>query len=150
MTWAKTFEQQAARMKAALSKYVTAVHHVGSTAIPGIKSKPIVDIAIESSRYPPCEFIVGALASLGYVAHGEAGVAGRSWFSMGVPRVINLHWCPENGTVVQAQLHFRDALRAELSLAKEYEALKEKAAFGRHIDSAEYAEAKSRFRLRYY
>ena len=82
---------------------------------------------------------------LGFLAHGNAGVVGRSWFSKGVPHAINLHWCPIDGKVVQSQVFFRDALRADMALAREYEALKKIASFGRHIDSAEYATAKDNF-----
>ena len=143
--WAKAFEQEFRLLKTVLGKYITAIHHVGSTAIPSIEAKPIIDIAIESSVYPPSDFIVNTLMEFDYVSHGNAGVAGRSCFSKGVPREINLHFCPKNGKVVQSQVCFRDALQTDIALAREYEALKNIASYGRHIDSAEYAAAKDSF-----
>ncbi len=143
--WAKEFDRQYVLLKTVLNECITAIHHVGSTAIPSIEAKPIIDIAVESSVYPPSDFIVDTLMGLDYVPRGNAGVAGRSWFSKGVPREINLHWCPENGKVVQSQVCFRDTLQADIALAREYEALKKIASYGKHIDSAEYAAAKGSF-----
>lgn len=143
--WAKVFNQQAALLKTELGEYIAAIHHVGSTAIPYITAKPIIDIAIESSVYPPSDFVVQTLTELEFEAHGSSGVAGRNWFSKGVPRAFNLHWCPKNGTVVQSMVCFRDALQADTTLARQYEALKKKASYGMHIDSAEYAAAKDKF-----
>lgn len=143
--WARVFEQQVAGLDANLGEFIVAAHHVGSTAIPSIKAKPIIDIAIESLVYPPNDSIVEALAEIEFLAHGNAGVEGRNWFSKGIPRTINLHWCPVNGAVVQSQVRFRDALRANVALAREYQALKKTAANGRTIDSTEYAAAKSMF-----
>jgi len=74
-----------------------------------------------------------------------AGIDGRYWFTKGTPRSVNLHWCPIDGEVVLSQIHFRNALRANAALAREYEAIKLSAACGRHIDSAGYAARKSAF-----
>lgn len=145
LAWAKTFEQQSELLKTQLSEYITAVHHIGSTAVPSIKAKAIIDITVESSVYPPSNLIVNSLIELGYSSHGNSGVTGRYWFSKGVPRVFNLHWCPINGAVVKSQLRFRDALKADETLAKEYETLKIKASYGKHIDSPEYAASKDNF-----
>jgi len=146
--WAVSFEQEAKLLKHALPDQLITAHHVGSTAIASIRAKPIIDIAVESATYPPSKFVNLTLAELGYTSHGESNVPGRCWFSKGIPREFNLHWCPRNGTVVRAQVRFRDALRENSNLANEYELLKFKAAEDRHIDSSEYAKAKSDFILK--
>ena len=128
-----------------MGEHIAALNHIGSTAISSIDAKPIFDITVESSEYPPSALVVRTIEKIGILSHGNGGVAGRSWFSKGMPRVNNLHWCPINGAVVQSQLCFRDALRADKTLAKEYEALKKKASCGKHIDSADYAAAKDNF-----
>jgi len=146
--WTELFEQEARRLKQALPDHLIAVHHIGSTAVASIRAKPIIDIAVESGNYPPGETVERTLADLGYTAHGESGVPKRCWFTKGMPRLFNLHWCPDNGSVVRAQLRFRDLLRQDSKLASEYELLKcqaAKVAKDQHIDSCEYAEAKRDF-----
>lgn len=143
--WAIAFEHQSSLLQKSLGKYIAAVHHVGSTAVADIEAKPVIDIAIESPVYPPDENIIDTLLKQGFIAHGDGGVVGRCWFSKGVPRIANLHWCPVGGKVVQSQIQFRDALREDRALADEYETLKKLAAHGRYIDSAEYAAEKNKF-----
>jgi len=143
--WALAFRAHKKVIADALGDAVVAIHHVGSTAIPGIKAKPIIDITVESSQYPPPPDVINNLSLIGFKSHGTAGVRGRYWFTKGTPREVNLHWCPIYGSVVQDQIRFRDALAADIDLAKDYEALKLSAAIGRHIDSKAYALAKANF-----
>lgn len=143
--WLVVFDKQSVLLKASLGEYITAIHHVGSTAISSIQAKPIVDVTIESSVYPPNEFIVNKLSELGYLARGDGGVAGRTWFTKGEPRTVNLHWCPLNGEVARSQVRFRNALRSDEQLARRYEKLKNSASLGKHIDSSEYSDAKDNF-----
>lgn len=138
--WALEFESEKA---AILSKFPDAVvHHVGSTAVEDLRAKPVIDISIESRCFPPTERDRAALKSLGYINMGEAGVPGRVWFTKGQPRKFNLHFCPTGSDVVRSQLAFRDALRKNEHLRREYEDLKKRFAPGEDIDSATYAKAK--------
>jgi len=98
--WSRLFDVEAALLSDTLADGLHAVHHVGSTAVSGIRAKPIVDISVESLRYPPDRKIVNTLKAIGYQPQGESGVVGRFWFTKGEPRAINLHWCPVNGDVV--------------------------------------------------
>jgi len=143
--WSDSYASEASVLRAALPDELIAIHHIGSTAVPGIKAKPIIDIAIESNIFPANTEVVRCLSEMQYVERGESSVPGRNWFSKGEPRTVNLHWCPRNGIVIDAQIRFRDALIADPSLAIQYERLKIAAAPGRGIDSSEYANAKSRF-----
>ena len=143
--WTSTFEIEADILRERLGNRVLRVSHVGSTAVPTIKAKPIIDIAIESKLYPPSQTIIKPRELIDYSCHGDAGVSGRVWFKKGSPRKINLHWCTENGEVARAHIKFRDALNLNSVLAKEYESLKLAAANGQNIDSFEYAHAKSDF-----
>ena len=143
--WTSTFEIEADILREKLGNRVLRVSHVGSTAVPTIKAKPIIDIAIESKLYPPSQTIIKLLELIDYSCRGDAGVSGRVWFKKGSPRKINLHWCPENGEVAGAQIKFRDALNLNSVLAKQYEWPRLAAANGQHIDCFEYAHAKSDF-----
>ena len=143
--WKDIYRTESERLRQALGPKVSTVHHVGSTAVPSIRAKPIVDIATESREYPPSDETISVLASLGYEHRGSAGVPGRHWFTRGSPRLINLHWCPRKGNVVRDQLKFRDRLIVDIFLAKEYEQLKLDAAIDKDVDDSSYAEAKSEF-----
>ena len=147
-SWTVYFKKEESLLRRLLGNSVDCVNHVGSTAIPTIRAKPVIDIAVEAKPYPPDNSIIQTLQSLGYKLHGESGVTGRIWFTKGIPRKFNLHWCPINGNVAQAQIQFRDALIANPKLANEYETLKLQNADRRHIDSTEYADLKTEFILK--
>ena len=102
--WRDVFRTEARLLRRALGTSVSGVHHVGSTAVPCIRAKPIVDIALESQAYPPGESALRALAALGYEHRGESGVEGRHWFVKGVPRSVHLHWCRTGGSVARDQV----------------------------------------------
>jgi GrpB-like predicted nucleotidyltransferase (UPF0157 family) len=75
----------------ACSGYLTHVHHVGSTAIPGIAAKPVIDIMGLLRRHEDGFACVSAMAALGYKFGGEAGVSGRQYFVKGEPRTHHVH-----------------------------------------------------------
>lgn len=144
-SWVTAFEMEADLLRERIGDCVVCVSHVGSTAIPSIRAKRIIDIAVESTVYPPSQWIIDQLGSMQYSHRGESGVPGRVWFTKGSPRQFNLHWCPENGDVALAMIKFRDAMRHNVNLAREYELLKVDAAGRLSVDSAEYADKKTEF-----
>ena len=122
--WPQMFWAMQKQLTQATGNSITAIHHVGSTAIPGLCAKPIIDICIESELYPPNETMIEVLAQLGFTHHGEAGVPGRHWFAKGEPRIYHLHWCPVNSAIAQNAIQFRDTLRANSALRDEYACVK--------------------------
>src|SRR5919112_3572482 len=92
--WRDAFEAEAKRVAAALGENVVAVHHVGSTAIPNIYAKPVVDLLVEVRDITEVEGRSSAMQSLGYEVMGEYGIPGRRYFRkddrQGV-RTHNLH-----------------------------------------------------------
>lgn len=143
--WPKLFCQEEEAIQSALGSEVLSVHHVGSTAVPGMAAKPIIDIAVEIEHYPPTASVIEGLESIGYEHMGESGIEGRHWFRKGTPRSHHVHAVPRNGRVARAQVALRDFLRGNPAEAKEYESIKRRNASGNTIDSAEYASAKSPF-----
>ena len=143
--WPNLFAGEKEAITALLGGEVIAIHHVGSTSVPGLSAKPIIDIALEILHYPPSSGCIEALASIGYEHMGESGVQGRHWFRKGHPRSFHIHAVPQNGEVARAQVQLRDFLRTHSDAAKEYEDIKKQNAEGRTIDSAEYAAAKGPF-----
>lgn len=144
-TWADTYGKEKNLILDYLSEYIIHIHHIGSTAIKGIAAKPVIDITIESSVYPPEEKIIQTLTQLGYRHEGEATVPGRHWFIKGTPATHHLHWCPCNGDVVKRQCLFRDKLNTDHNLARQYETLKQNLAkqFPNNLD--QYTQGKNSF-----
>ena len=140
--WVTKFDLEAQAISNLLGRDLVRIHHVGSTSVVGLGAKPIIDICIESEFYPPCEAIIGKMQTLGYQHMGKGSVAGRHWFKKGSPRSHHVHWCPVGGKVVQSQILFRDTLRNNPQLAKEYEAHKRVLAGKYGIDRLEYVKAK--------
>ncbi len=141
--WQKTFASEKQLLISLLKQEPIHIHHVGSTAVPDLLAKPIIDIAIEATVFPPTPSIVEQMSSIGYEYRGEAGIEGRHWFTKGTPRKINLHYCALNSSIVKSQLAFRDSLIWNEQLRREYEQIKIKNSAGKDIDDPGYALAKS-------
>lgn len=141
--WPVCFEQERAAIVAVLQIPPASVHHVGSTAVPGLAAKAVIDMLVESPIFPPDADMIGALSRLGYEHRGEAGVPGRHWFRRGCPRSHHVHIVAIGSDVGLQMIQLRDWLRAHPDDAQAYEQLKRRAAAGRTIDSSDYARAKS-------
>lgn len=79
-TWPTAFERIKSGLEPALAGVATSVEHVGSTAIPGLAAKPIVDVDVVVADLDDVPRAIERLASLGYVHQGDLGVAGREAF----------------------------------------------------------------------
>jgi GrpB-like predicted nucleotidyltransferase (UPF0157 family) len=126
--WAVQFAEERSRILEVLGEcgrggVVWAVHHIGSTAIPDIHAKPVLDILVE--LYPAAleEKHIAALKELGYEYRGEAGIPGRQFFRTN-PRTVHLHAFLLDTPEVHHHLLFRDYLRAHPAEAGRYETLK--------------------------
>ena len=127
--WAGDFELERARILAALGHVTQGgifenLHHVGSTSVPGLKAKPVIDLLLEVFPLPKLEDGIPALEKLGYEYRGEAGIPGRRFFRTN-PRTRHLH-VVEAGTseFTRDHLLFRDYLRANMGARERYENLK--------------------------
>ena len=125
--WPSLFEAEAARILEAVERAglpALAIEHVGSTAVPGLAAKPILDIgagrqaSIDSLRY------VAVFDSLGYVYRGDGGLPGREFFRRGELRSHHLHLVEREGLHWSRYLRFREALRADPALRDAYGELK--------------------------
>jgi GrpB-like predicted nucleotidyltransferase (UPF0157 family) len=115
-----------------LGKLVLRVEHVGSTAVPELRAKPILDIDIVMPSYEVFPDIVAHLRSLGYMHNGDQGIREREAFKPldnMAPCTLpprkwmphHLYVCPANSLELRRHLIFRDALRAQGDLRQEYE-----------------------------
>ena len=99
------------------------VEHVGSTSVPGLASKPVLDIVASVEHFPLGDEARAALASLGYEYRGEAGIAGRQFFRTN-PRTRHLHVYGLGHAEFERHMRFRSYLRAHPIAARRYETLK--------------------------
>jgi GrpB-like predicted nucleotidyltransferase (UPF0157 family) len=128
LNWATDFVLERDRILGALGSLEAGgalewIEHVGSTAIPGIEAKPVLDIAAVVHPFPLAEDRREALGKLGYEYRGEAGVPGREFFRTN-PRTRHLHVFTFDSEAFFEHVFFRDYLRAYPEKALEYEALK--------------------------
>src|SRR6185436_9586865 len=114
-----------------LGNAVVAVHHIGSTAIPGIHAKPVVDILLEVTDIAQVDAATEAIERLGYEARGEFGIRGRRYFRKGDgsgESTHHVHAYRTGSRDVERHLAFRDYLIANPEEARAYSVLKQRLA----------------------
>ena len=128
--WGKDFAQEAIALRHALGDTVLAIHHVGSTAIPGILAKPVIDILCVVTSLAAVGAATHRMQALGYAAKGEYGIEGRRYFQkkdlQGV-RSHHVHIFRTGADHIEHHLAFRDFLLAYPAIAAQYSAVKESA-----------------------
>lgn len=123
--WAQRFAAERERISAALGAAALDIQHVGSTAIPGILAKPILDIAVVVQTFELGHSLVPLLVHLGYEYRGENGIARRHYFVQGAPRrTHHLHVLEPGSAQLSRHLGFRDLLRCSPATAARYSELK--------------------------
>jgi len=143
--WPNWFDSEVELLTLHLGKNFTSIYHIGSTSIPGLASKPIIDIAITLVRYPPSEQVIEILHALEYVNMGEASFEPRYWFKKGDPRKYHVHLVSQYNDILEKLLVFRDRLRGNAKLMRKYQRLKLEKSEGRVLDDREYAISKTEF-----
>jgi len=144
--WTAAFELLRDRIAPSLADLAVGIEHVGSTAVPGLDAKPIIDIDVVIRRAEDFDEVARRLATLGYAHLGDLGIVGREAFrsTPGLPR-HHLYVCASGAAALQAHLTLRDALRADPHLAAVYSALKRELAERYRDDRDSYAEGKTAF-----
>jgi NAD-dependent deacetylase len=124
--WPRLYEEEAARVRAALGEDVVAIEHMGSTAVPGLAGKPVIDVSVGLRRPELSTEQVAAVEALGYEHLGENGLPGRLFFrrSEGGERRHHLHVVEVDGEHWHRHRAFRDYLRSHPDEAGRYAAEK--------------------------
>ena len=121
--WPALFEEEKAIVVAATGIAPRRVEHVGSTAVPGLAAKPIIDLMVGVPRVEDAQREIDALRAVGYERRGET-VPGTLYLRKAEPRRFNLHMTQWEGKFWLDLLLFRDFLRAHPGTARQYEDLK--------------------------
>ena len=126
-SWPEVFAGEAQAIRQALGNTLVAIEHVGSTAIPGLAAKPVIDTLAAVTSLAAGTTAVPALEALGYDCRGENGIPGRLFFRKGLvefKRTHHLHLVESGHEQWTSMLAFRDYLRSHPGDAQRYEALK--------------------------
>lgn len=146
-TWPALFEEEAKKIKEILGSHCKAIHHIGSTAVKGLKAKPIIDILPIVDNIFEVDVYNSDFEALGYECMGEFGIPGRRYFRKGGDnRTHQVHMFEEgNKKDIQRHLALRDYLRSHPEDALAYGALKEKLASRFPDDIEAYCDGKDEF-----
>jgi GrpB-like predicted nucleotidyltransferase (UPF0157 family) len=143
--WEREFLQEKEKIEKQLGGRITAVHHIGSTAVEKLNAKPIIDIAVEVEEFKDGEKCIRPLEELGYTYKGTDIVPDRYYFSKGEPRTHQIHLHESGNPYLQEQLQFRDHLRTNEQARIDYEELKKHLASEAGGDKYHYNEGKTGF-----
>ena len=145
--WPDAFERERAAILGALGDLVFAIEHVGSTSVPGLGAKPIIDIMIGLRGLADHARCVPPLQAVGYLHKGEHGIPGRHYFRRPVrgPRTHQIHMVEHGSDFWVRHLLFRDYLRRNPGQAAAYQRLKLRLAARFGTDVEAYTEAKTEF-----
>ena len=142
--WPATFEALKARAERALGALRLRIEHVGSTSVPGLPAKPIIDIDAVIEGDDQLDDAIARLAAVGYAFQGDKGVPGRYAFrsSPGLPD-HHLYVCAEDNPELHRHLALRDYLRRHPEDAAAYGELKQQLAQRDPTDRAAYTDRKT-------
>lgn len=137
--WIEVFEEESWMIKSVLQKNCLAVHHVGSTSVPGLAAKPVIDIiaAVVSGQKT-----IDPLTKSGYQYDGEWNIPFKFGFKRRIPHKVNLHVFESGHPEIELNLCFRDYLRNHPKMRDQYAALK----YALLEDDAAYQKKDSFFR----
>jgi GrpB-like predicted nucleotidyltransferase (UPF0157 family)/ribosomal protein S18 acetylase RimI-like enzyme len=145
--WPERFEEERAALQEAIGEWaVGGIHHVGSTAVPGLDAKPIIDILVGVEDLETSRGCFEPLAALDYL-YAPYRAEEMHWFCKPHPsrRTHHLHLVPTASTRFDEELAFRDRLRADPTLAGKYAQLKHELAARFEHDREAYTHAKADF-----
>lgn len=144
--WPGLFQSLRKRIADALGDMAVAIEHVGSTAVPDLAAKPIIDIDVLLASETTLSVAIERLASLGYIHRGNLGVPEREAFLAPVNNPPHhLYVCPPSSAEFRRHIAFRDYLRAHPEDAKIYGDLKRALAERFRDDRSGYNTAKAEF-----
>jgi GrpB-like predicted nucleotidyltransferase (UPF0157 family) len=128
--WNSSYEKEAAILKPLFSESLIDIDHIGSTAVPGLSAKPIIDIAVLLKSHNDADAYIAPLKEHGYIfdeaAHAKGVAPERHFFRKGNPTTFHLSLAyADRGSFWKRQVLFRDYLREHTEAKDEYQRIKE-------------------------
>lgn len=146
-SWPRKFEEESKQIAIALGENIVTIHHMGSTSIPNIYAKPVIDILVEVKDIAKLDEQSLAMETLGYEVMGEFGIPGRRYFrkeNQGI-RTHNVHTFEVNSPEIIRHLAFRDYMITHPEAAQKYGELKRQLAKHYPDDINGYMDGKDSF-----
>ena len=144
--WPSLFQELSIPVKNVLGEIAVAIEHIGSTAVPGLAAKPIIDMDVVIPSRSDLSAAVARLAILGYTHQGDLGISGREAFLAPASKPEHhLYVCPVDGEELRRHRLFRDELIAHPETAGRYATIKKDAARYRFRMTVPPFVAKTRF-----
>ncbi len=145
--WPELFQAEADKLIGILGQEIVAIHHIGSTVIPNISAKPIVDILVTVHDIEKIDQFGEEMIELGYRPQGEFGIPGRRFFIKGsdANRTHHAHIFQTGNPEIERHLNFRDYLIAHPEEAQTYSRLKHELTRKFSEDIESYMEGKDGF-----
>ena len=143
--WALWYEEERQVLLNAIGDSISAIEHFGSTSIPGMVAKPIIDILLGVMDLEETDGIIQKLKSLGYEFLGESGIPGRLYFRKRGHNAINVHVVGYGEPIWNNNLILRDYLRVHDEEAKWYGDLKREIVRNGVETLLDYSDQKSEF-----
>ncbi|HTB86732.1 MAG TPA: GrpB family protein [Steroidobacteraceae bacterium] len=145
-SWPHAFANLAAKIRTAMGSLILSVEHIGSTAVPGLAAKPIIDLDVVLASVADLAEAIDRLSAIGYSHEGDLGVPGRHAFHSPPGEALHhLYVLAAGADELRRHLAFRDALRESELLRCHYSALKRCLAETFKGDRSSYTRAKSVF-----
>ena len=132
----------------AVGPQVESVEHIGSTAVPGLVAKPIIDILVGVYDWNIARVTIAPLERIGWEFRGQRGIPRRHYFVIRLPngcRTHHLHMLEVASTLYADMLAFRDHLRTHPTVAVQYAALKRQLVSRRELRPGVYQQSKAPF-----
>ena len=144
--WKEMYKEESEKIKNILNDIIIDIHHIGSTAIPGIKAKPVIDILVEVKDIEAVDQYNNRMEELGYEVMGEHGIPKRRFFRKGRnKRTHHIHIFQVGNEEIERHINFKLYLITHPDKAREYSKLKEKLANKYTYDVENYTNGKSDF-----
>jgi GrpB-like predicted nucleotidyltransferase (UPF0157 family) len=145
--WPARYEEWRGRLSEALGPTAVLIEHVGSTAVPGLAAKPVIDVQVSVPHIEDELAYVPPIKGLGVALRTRDSVHRFFRPASGSPREVHIHVCDAGSEWERQHLLFRDFLRADDATRDAYAALKRDLADRYHDDRITYTDAKSNFIL---
>lgn len=146
INWVNKYLAEAEKIKKIMADELVKIHHIGSTSIPGISAKPVIDILVEVINIENIDDYNEKMKEIGYIAKGEYGIEGRRFFLKGeINRTHHIHVFQVGNSEIIRHLNFRDYMISHPDEAKAYSEMKRELAIKFRHDIDGYCNGKNDF-----